>query len=71
MGFVIGTRAIKQTAIRLPVEPAIIERPIGVTEEAVTIWTTTGEQRVAHSACVEPRRSLHYTRITPCNVFMA
>ena len=71
MRLVVGALLVEQFRVRFPVEPAIVERPVGEADEAGIGRSATCAQCVAHFAGVEPRRGLHHTRIAPRDFFMA
>ena len=70
MGPVVGTWTIEQATIPLPIEPAIVERPVGETDETAFGRPAARDQRIADCSGIKPRRGLHHARIAACNLFM-
>ena len=67
---VIGALLVEQQTIRFPIEPAIIERPVGEADESGINRPAAFEQRIPYRTGVEPRRGLHRARIAPCDFFV-
>ena len=68
---VVGARPIEQDAVPLPIEPAVVERPVGDADEPGLVRPPAIQQRVAHRAGVEPRGCLHHARIAPRDFVVA
>ena len=71
MWSIVGTRAIKQAAIRFPIKPSDIERPVGEADEFVINRLVVFEQHIAHRTGVKLCRGLHHAWIMLSNLVMA
>ena len=71
MGPIVGARPVEESAIGLPIEPPIVERPVGEAHEARLARAATRQQRLAHRAGVEVRRRPHRRRVTPGDFLVA
>ena len=71
MRLVVGAFFVEQFCFRFPVEPAIVEWPVGEADEAGPVRPATCDQFLAHLTGVEPRRGFHRARIAARDFFMA
>ena len=71
MGPVACALLVEQFRFRLPIEPAIVERPVGETDKTVFGRAAAREQRIADCSGIKPRRGLHHARIAARDLFMA
>ena len=70
MGLVVTARSIEQSAFCFPIEPAMIERPVGVTDEACFFRRAAFQQCIAHGVGVRLSETLHCGRIAPADLVM-
>ena len=70
MGPVVCALLVKQFRFRLPIEPAIVERPVGETDETAFGRPAARDQRIADCSGIKSRRGLHHARIAARNLFM-
>ena len=68
---VVGAFLVEQLCFRFPIEPSVIEWPVGVANETSPVRPAAPEQRVAHLVGVEPCCALHHAWIEPRDFFMA
>ena len=73
MWAVVGARAGQQSGIRLPVEPSVVERPVGAPDEPGFARPAAQQPRIAYRTGFERYRCRvpHRGRIASCDIFMA